>query len=55
MFHSLLILLFTFIGGYIFAYTYQKTKSWFWVCAEHAIYGSWLFTVGMGTMLGFPI
>lgn len=55
MFHSVLILLITLIGGYVFVYTYHKTKSWFWVCIEHAIYGSWLFTVGMGTMLGFPI
>lgn len=55
MFHSILILLITLIGGYIFALTYNKTKSWLWVCIEHAIYGSWLFTVGMGTMLGFPI
>jgi len=24
------------------------------VSIEHAIYGCWLFTVGMGSMLGFP-
>ncbi|MDO6800865.1 CPBP family intramembrane metalloprotease [Wenyingzhuangia sp. 1_MG-2023] len=55
MFHNWLVLLMTFIGGYIFAYTYSKTKSWFWVSVEHAIYGGWLFTVGMGKILGFPI
>ena len=49
------VLIFTFIGGYIFAYTYSKTKSWFWVSIEHAIYGGWLFTLGLGKILGFPI
>jgi membrane protease YdiL (CAAX protease family) len=48
------VLAFTFIGGILFAYTYQKTKSTLLVSIEHAIYGCWLFTVGMGTMLGFP-
>jgi membrane protease YdiL (CAAX protease family) len=53
-FKSSLVLAFTFIGGILFAYTYQKTKSTLLVSIEHAIYGCWLFTVGMGTMLGFP-
>ena len=55
MFKSSLVLIITFIGGFLFAYTYQKTKSIFWVSVEHVIYGGWLFTVGMGKMLGFPI
>lgn len=55
MFQSFLVLGITFIGGYLFAYTYHKTKSMFWVSVEHLIYGGWLFTVGMGKMLGFPI
>ena len=53
-FKSSLVLAFTFIGGILFAYTYQKTKSTLLVSIEHAIYGCWLFTVGMGAMLGFP-
>ena len=53
-FKSGIVLLITFIGGLLFAYTYFKTKSTLLVTIEHAIYGSWLFTVGMGTMLGFP-
>ena len=44
----------TFLGGLIFAITYYKTKSTLLVSIEHAIYGCWLFTVGMGDMLGFP-
>jgi hypothetical protein len=44
----------TFIGGILFAFTFKKTKSTLLVSIEHAIYGCWLFTVGMGEMLGFP-
>lgn len=49
-----LVLLITFLGGILFALTYDKTKSTLLVSIEHAIYGCWLFTVGMGNMLGFP-
>lgn len=49
-----LVLLMTFLGGILFALTYDKTKSTLLVSIEHAIYGFWLFTVGMGHMLGFP-
>ena len=53
-FRNTLVLLLTFFGGLLFAFTYSKTKSTILVSIEHAIYGSWLFTVGMGDMLGFP-
>lgn len=36
------------IAGFIFARTYQKTRSLFWVSLEHAIYGILVFTIGMG-------
>ncbi len=49
-----LVLLITFLGGILFALTYDKTKSTLLVSIEHTIYGCWLFTVGMGNMLGFP-
>lgn len=49
-----LVILMTFLGGILFALTYYKTKSTLLVSIEHAIYGCWLFTVGMGQMLGFP-
>ncbi len=51
---SALVQLLTFVGGILFAYTFQKTKSTLLVSIEHAIYGNWLFTVGMGGMLAFP-
>ncbi|GAB7257972.1 hypothetical protein OBPA_24390 [Polaribacter sp. OB-PA-B3] len=54
LFKNILVLILTFIGGLLFAYTYNKTKSTFLVSVEHSIYGCWLFTVGMGNMLGFP-
>ncbi len=53
-FRNTLVLLLTFIGGALFALTFYKTKSTLLVSIEHAIYGCWLFTVGMGEMLGFP-
>ena len=54
-FGSVLVLILTFLGGLLFAYTYKKTQSTLLVSIEHAIYGCWLFTVGMGAMLGFPV
>ncbi|WP_243456848.1 CPBP family intramembrane glutamic endopeptidase [Polaribacter batillariae] len=53
-FRNTIVIIITFIGGLLFAITYKKTKSTFLVSIEHAIYGCWLFTVGMGNMLGFP-
>tara|TARA_R110002049_G_scaffold2960_2_gene23838 strand:- start:6724 stop:7350 length:627 start_codon:yes stop_codon:yes gene_type:complete len=54
LFKNTLVLLLTFIGGILFAFTYNRTKSTLLVSIEHSIYGCWLFTVGMGNMLGFP-
>lgn len=53
-FKNTLVLVLTFIGGLIFAYTYYKRRSTTLVSIEHALYGNWLFTVGMGQMLAFP-
>tara|TARA_R110002096_G_scaffold432067_1_gene648208 strand:+ start:19873 stop:20499 length:627 start_codon:yes stop_codon:yes gene_type:complete len=53
-FKNTLVIILTFLGGLIFAFTYKRNKSTLLVSIEHAIYGSWLFTVGMGDMLGFP-
>lgn len=40
-------LLITFVGGVMFARTYQRTRSLWWVSLEHAIYGALIFTLGM--------
>ena len=53
-FRNILVLMLTFIGGLLFAYTYFTTRSTILTSIEHAIYGNWLFTVGMGEMLAFP-
>jgi len=53
-FKNTLVIVLTFVGGLLFAYTYYKTKSTLLSSIEHAIYGNWLFTVGMGEMLAFP-
>lgn len=55
MFKNKLVILITFLGGILFAFSYNKSKSLLLVTLEHAIYGSWLFTVGMGEMLAFPM
>ncbi|MFP2994986.1 CPBP family intramembrane glutamic endopeptidase [Spongiivirga sp. MCCC 1A20706] len=51
---NMLVAVLTFVGGLLFAYTYYNERSTLMVSVEHAIYGSWLFTVGMGDMLAFP-
>jgi len=53
-FRNTLVLVLTFIGGLIFGFTYLKFRSTTLVSIEHALYGNWLFTVGMGQMLAFP-
>ncbi|MAZ73813.1 MAG: CPBP family intramembrane metalloprotease [Flavobacteriaceae bacterium] len=53
-FRNTLVLILTFIGGLLFGYTYLKYRSTTAVSIEHALYGNWLFTVGMGEMLAFP-
>ena len=46
-FHPVSMIL-TFFGGYLFAYTYAKTKSLLVVSIEHALYGCLLYTIGLG-------
>ena len=53
-FRNTLVIVLTFLGGILFGLTFLKYKSTTLVTIEHAIYGNWLFTVGMGQMLGFP-
>ncbi|MEP0176354.1 MAG: CPBP family intramembrane glutamic endopeptidase [Paraglaciecola sp.] len=49
-----LVFLLTFIGGVLFALTYQKSRSLLLTTLEHSAYGLWLFTLGLGEMLAFP-
>ncbi len=41
---------FTFVGGLLFAWTYQRARSTAAAWLEHALFGDWVWTVGMGTL-----
>ena len=46
VFNSLVAVLYTLIGGLMFAHTYQKTRSLRLVSFEHALYGGLILTIG---------
>lgn len=48
LFWSWVALVMTFVGGLLFAHTYDRTRSGLAAGFEHAIYGAWCFTVGLG-------
>lgn len=48
VFHNWPAVVLTFIGGWLFAKTYQRTASLQLVAAEHALYGCAVFTIGYG-------
>ena len=49
-----LVFALTFCGGLLFAFSYLKHRSLVLVSLEHALYGLWLFTVGLGPYFAFP-
>lgn len=48
IYHNVLAVAFTLVGGYLFARTYAATHSLLVVTIEHTLYGVLLFTVGYG-------
>ncbi len=44
-------ILLTLGGGIIFAHTYLRSKSLWFSCMEHAMYGDFIFTIGLGYYL----
>ncbi len=36
------------IGGFLFSFTYRNTGSLLLTCVDHAIFGNFLFTIGLG-------
>ncbi|MEN7550983.1 CPBP family intramembrane glutamic endopeptidase [Rapidithrix thailandica] len=54
IFNNLLCLVMTFFGSIIFAWTYLKSKSVLAVSIEHALYGNYIFTVGLGKYFFLP-
>ncbi len=48
IFHNLVAVVLTLVGGWFFAETYARTRSLRLVCLEHTLYGSLIFSVGLG-------
>jgi uncharacterized protein len=48
MFHNWIAPVFSAGGGAIFAYSYAQHRSIKWAAIEHAIYGCFIFTIGLG-------
>jgi uncharacterized protein len=48
MFKNPIALLLTTLGGFVFARTYDRSRSTFVVAVEHALYGAVIFTIGLG-------
>jgi uncharacterized protein len=48
IFRNPLAVVLTFLGGLLFAWRYQKTGSLVVSSVEHALYGCFLFTIGLG-------
>jgi membrane protease YdiL (CAAX protease family) len=48
VFHNWPAVALTFLGGWLFASTYQRTSSLTLVSVEHALYGCAIFTIGLG-------
>lgn len=46
--HNWVAVVFSAIGSLMFTHTYLRTKSLAAVCFEHALYGCYVFTVGLG-------
>jgi len=48
IFRNPIALTFTLVGGALFAWRYAETGSLFSSSVEHALYGCWMFTIGLG-------
>ncbi len=48
LFANWIAIILSLIGGLFFAHTYQQTRSVLLVTIEHALYGNFLFTIGLG-------
>ena len=48
IFRNWIALALTFVGGFVFALTYYRSRSLMAVFIEHTLYGDFIFTVGIG-------
>lgn len=54
VFRNWVALVFTFIGGFVFSWTYRHSDSLWVSVLEHTAYGLWLFIVGFGPFFLLP-
>ena len=55
IFRNEVALIATFAGSFMFSRTYKQTGSLLAVSIEHALYGNWVFTVGLGKFFYLPL
>lgn len=48
MFNTWIAVAMTVVGGVLFAWTYARTKSTVFAAIEHALWGDFIFTIGLG-------
>jgi uncharacterized protein len=48
IFQNMVTIVISFLGGLLFAWRYETTRSFWAICLEHTLYGNLLFTLGMG-------
>jgi len=48
LFYNAFAVVLTLLGGVLFAWTYERSRSLLAVSIEHALYGCYLFTIGLG-------
>jgi hypothetical protein len=48
VFQNITTLIISFLGGLLFAWRYQSSRSYWALVLEHALYGNLIFTVGLG-------
>ncbi|MEN8199051.1 MAG: CPBP family intramembrane glutamic endopeptidase [Thermodesulfobacteriota bacterium] len=55
IFGNLIAIILTLAGGYLFAYTYQRSQSILTASVEHALYGCLVFTIGLGRFIQWDL
>jgi hypothetical protein len=48
VFQDVTTLIISFMGGLLFAWRYESSRSFWTLCLEHALYGNLIFTLGLG-------
>ncbi len=48
MFNTWIAVVMTIVGGLLFAWTYARTRSTVFAAIEHALWGDFIFTIGLG-------